>query len=126
MNGILNEELDSAFVAPVRQFKGEELAPYTEGSRLLLMQVRDDNDSSAFFVWAFIYLHIILKKNRKEAIELCWKRDDFRERLFDWVSNQSEEDRATATEICSAMVDEAARARVEVIPSPNKLPEGKA
>ena len=126
MNDILNEELDSAFVAPSRQFKGEELAPYTEGSRLLLMQVRDDDDSSAFFVWAFVYLHILLKRNRKEAIELCWKRGAFRESLFDWVSKQSEDDRAIATEICSAMVEEASKARVEVIPTPNQLPEGKA
>lgn len=126
MSDILNEELDSAFVAPARQFKGDELAPYTEGSRLLLMQVRDDNDSSAFFVWAFIYLHILLKKNRKEAIEMAWKKDLFREILFDWVSKQSEDDRAIATGICSAMVDEASRARVEVIQSPNQIPEGKA
>lgn len=125
MSDILNEELDSAFVAPARQFKGEELAPYTEGSRLLLMQVRDDNDSSAFFVWAFIYLHIVLKKNRKSAIELAWNRDEFREKLFDWVSQQSENDRATATEICSSMVDEASKSRVEVIQTPNQLPEGK-
>jgi len=126
MSDILNEELDSAFIAPSRQFKGEELASYTEGSRLLLMQVRDDEDSSAYFVWAFIYLHILLKKNRKEAIEMGWKRELFRERLFEWVSKQSEEDRGVATEICSSMVDEASKARVEIIPTPNQLPEGKA
>jgi len=126
MNDILNEELDSAFVAPAKQFKGEELAPYTEGSRLLLMQVRDENDSSAFFVWAFIYLHILLKKNRKEAIQAAWNKDGFRENLFEWVSKQSEADRDLATTICSAMVEEASKARVEVIPTPNQLPEGKA
>ena len=126
MSDILNEELDSAFIAPARQFKGEELAPYTEGSRLLLMQVRGEDDSSAFFVWAFIYIHILLKKNRKEAIELVWKKDDFKERLFDWVSQKTEQDRITATNICSAMVEEAASSRTEVIPNLNQLPEGKA
>lgn len=126
MSDILNEELDSAFVAPTRQFKGEELAPYTEGSRLLLMQVRDDNDSSAFFVWAFVYLHILLKRNRKEAIQSAWDKDKFRESLFDWVSKQSESDREIATNICASMVDEASKARVEVIPTPNQLSEGKA
>lgn len=125
MSEILNEELDSAFVAPLRQFRGEELAPYTEGSRLLLMQVRDDNDSSAFFVWAFVYLHIFLKKNRKGAIQSAWDRDAFRENLFDWVSKQSETDREIATNICSSMVDEASKARVEVIPTPSQLSEGK-
>lgn len=125
MSDILEQELDSAFIAPTRQFKGEELAPYTEGSRLLLMQVRDDSDSSAFFVWAFIYIHLILKRNRKEAIELAWKKDEFRQMLFDWVSGLSEDDRSLATSICSAMVDESAKARVEIIPSHNQLPEGK-
>ena len=57
---------------------------------------------------------------------MAWKKDLFREILFDWVSKQSEDDRAIATGICSAMVDEASRARVEVIQSPNQIPEGKA
>lgn len=126
MSEILDEALNQSFIAPNRVFDGRELAPYTEGSRLLLMQIRSDEDSSAYFVWAFIYLHILLRQNRKEAIALAWNKDLFRERLLEWISEKSESDRERATELCSQMVEEAAKARVEVIPSPLANPEGKA
>ena len=64
----LEEELNSVFISPQKEFMGEKLAPYTEGSRLLLLQVRDDNDSSFYFIWSFIYVHILLAKNKKDAI----------------------------------------------------------
>jgi hypothetical protein len=126
MSDILDEALNQSFINPSRVFDGKELAPYTEGSRLLLMQIRSDEDSSAYFVWAFIYLHILLKENRKEAISLAWNKDLFKERLLDWIGTKSETDREKATELCSQMVEEAARARVEVIPNPLESPEGKA
>jgi len=75
MSNEILDELNASFVSGEREFKGEALAPYTEGSRLLLLQVRDENDSSIFFVWSFLYLHILLRKNRKEAIKLAWNRD---------------------------------------------------
>ena len=71
MSNEILEELNASFVSPDREFKGEKLAQYTEGSRLLLMQVRDDGDSSIYFIWSFLYLHILLAKNRKEAIKLA-------------------------------------------------------
>lgn len=126
MSEILEEALNESFISPNRVFDGKELAPYTEGSRLLLMQVRDDEDSSAYFVWAFIYIHILLKENRKEAVSLAWNKGLFKERLLEWVSTKTEADRERATEVCSKMVEEAAKARIEVIPSPLQSPEGNA
>lgn len=49
----LIEELDNAFITPDRFFKDEKLAPYTEGSRLLMLQVRDENDSAIYFLQVF-------------------------------------------------------------------------
>ena len=69
------DELNQAFVSLERTFKGYSLAPYTEGSRLLLLQTRSDDDSSVWFIWAFLYLHILLNKNRKEAIKLAWDKN---------------------------------------------------
>ena len=92
MNDILNEALDSDFVRPARHYQGQELAPYTEGSRLILNQVRNDDDSGMFFVWAFLYVHIMLKKNKREIISLAWNKDKFRETLFEWVSGFDKED----------------------------------
>lgn len=113
MSDILNEELDSAFVAPSRQFKGEELAPYTEGSRLLMMQIRGESDSPMFFVWSFVYLHLELKRNRKEAVKLAWDKNAFRERILDWADTMNEADREKATALVGAILEEAGKGQVE-------------
>jgi len=117
MNDILNEELNSAFIANERQFKGEAIAPYTEGSRLLLLQVRDEQDSSVFFIWAFLFMHIQLAKSKKEAIKLAWNKDLFREKVMDWIENKNEQDRAEATNIVSAIIEQSQKGQVEPIGS---------
>jgi len=118
MNDILNEELDSSFVAPARQFKGEELAPYTEGSRLLLMQVRNEEDSSIYFIWSFVFIHIQIARDKKAAIRLAWNRQEFREKLMEWVLDKTEEDRDVATGMVTSIIDEANKGQVEPIRNP--------
>lgn len=121
------DELNASFVTPEREFRGEKLAPYTEGSRLLMLQIRDENDTPVWFVWAFLYLHILLAKNRKEAVKLAWNKDLFREKILDWVADKTGADRDEATELVGGIIQEAAKSRVEVIPGQNNLPEsGKA
>lgn len=115
MNDILNDELNSAFIANERQFKGEAIAPYTEGSRLLLLQVRDEHDSSVFFIWSFLYMHIQLAKSKKDAIKLAWNRDLFREKVMDWIENKNEQDRAEATNIVSSIIEQSQKGQVESI-----------
>ncbi len=122
----LDEELNSAFVAPDKEYMGEKLAPYTEGSRLLLLQVRDDSDSSIYFIWSFIYMHIQIAKGRKEAIKLAWNRDLFREKIMDFIEGKTEADRDAATNIVSNMIEEASKGRVEIIPTPNSPDLGNA
>lgn len=115
MSEILDSELNSMFVSPEKEFLGEGLAPYTEGSRLLIMQTKSDEDVPMFFVWAFLYLHILLKKNRKEAIKLAWNRDLFREKVFEWAEGKGEKDRETATSLVSMILEEASKGSVEPI-----------
>ena len=117
MNDILNDELNSAFIPNEKQFKGEAIASYTEGSRLLLLQVRDEQDSSVFFIWAFLYMHIQLAKSKKEAIKLAWNKDLFREKVMDWIENKNEQDRAEATNIVSAIIEQSQKGQVEPIGS---------
>lgn len=124
MNEVLDSELNSAFVSPEREYLGDALSPYTEGSRLLLMQVRNDDDSSTFFVWAFIYIHLQIKKNKKEIIKLCWDKMLFREKLMEWVMDKSEAEREIATKIVSEMIEEANKGIVEVVQRGG--PPGKA
>ena len=122
----LEEELNSAFISPQKEFMGEKLAPYTEGSRLLLLQVRDDNDSSFYFIWSFIYVHLLLGKNKKAAIKLCWNRDLFREKIMEYIEGKTEADREVATTIVSNILDEAQKGKVDVIPAPHQPDLGNA
>ena len=122
----LLQELDNSLISPDRYFKDQRLAPYTEGSRLLMLQVRDDSDSAIYFVWSFIYLHILLAEDRKKTIRLAWDKDAFREKLLEWIAEMSEEDRNTASIMCSSILSEANKARVNVIPSAIAAPPGNA
>ena len=115
MSDEILDELNASFVSPEREFKGRKLAPYTEGSRLLLLQIRDDGDSSLYFVYSFIFIHILLKENRKEAINLCWKKDEFRERLFDYISKYNNSDLSEASALVGQIIEEAGRGQVAVI-----------
>ena len=122
----LLQELDNSLISPDRFFKDQRLAPYTEGSRLLMLPVRDDSDSAIYFVWSFIYLHILLAEDRKKTIRLAWDKDAFREKLMDWIAEMTEDDRNTASVMCSAILAEANKARVNVIPSAIAAPPGNA
>jgi len=120
----LETELNAVFVAPDRTFQGQPLAPYTEGSRLLCLQVRDEADSSIWFVWSFVFMHLLLAKDRRAAIRLAWDRETFREKLIDWIADKTLDDRAAASSLVASILDEASRGRVEVIPpaGPNAPP----
>ena len=122
----LEDELNATFVSNEKEFMGEKLAPYTEGSRLLLLQVRDDNESSIYFIWSFIYVHILLAKNKKDAIKLCWNRDLFREKIMEYIEGKTEADRDIATTIVSNILDEAQKGKVDVIPAPHQPDLGNA
>ena len=119
MNEILDDELNGSFVKPGRDYKGDAIAEYTEGSRLLMIQCKEPQDSSVYFVWAFLYIHILIAKNRKEAIKLAWTKDEFRDTLLGWIEDKTEDDRTLATNIVSEMIEEASRAKVSVILSGN-------
>jgi hypothetical protein len=119
MNNILDDELNGSFVKPGRDYKGETIADYTEGSRLLMLQCKEPQDSSVYFIWAFLYIHILIAKNRKEAIKLAWNKDEFRDQLLGWIEDKTEADRILATNIVSEMIEEASRAKVSVVLSGN-------
>lgn len=126
MSDEILEELNSNFVKPQMEFQGQALAPYTEGSRLLLLQVRDESDSSFWFVWSFIFIHIELAKNRKNAIKLAWDKEKFKEKLFDWLDSKNEMDREIATKLVSSIMEDATKSRIEITEQNNNTIEGKA
>jgi len=117
MSITLEEELNSSFVSPERDFMGERLAPYTEGSRLLMLQVYDEADSSIFFVWSFIFMHTQLAKNRKETIKLAWNKESFRDKVLSWADDKTEADREIATALVTSIINEANKGQVEAVPT---------
>ncbi|MFZ9739385.1 MAG: hypothetical protein ACO3EZ_15395 [Prochlorotrichaceae cyanobacterium] len=126
MSEILDSELNSMFVAPEREFKGEPLAKYTEGSRLLLLQTKTDESNPTFFIWAFIYLHIQLKKNRKEIIRLCWDCDAFRDKVLSWIDGMTKADSNEAINLVATILDEASAGSVEAVKTGKEAPLGNS
>jgi hypothetical protein len=122
----LEQELDGSFVHPGRTWQGRGIAPYTEGSRLLMAQVRDDADGPLFFVYAFLFLHLELARDRKSAIRLAWNKDAFREAVLDFASGFDERQREEAGALVSEIIDEATKSRTSVVPSGQQgSPPGK-
>jgi len=117
MNISLDEELNSAFIANAKYYNGEKLADYTEGSRLLLLQVRSDEDTTMFFIWAFIFMHIQIAKNRDTAIELAWNKNLFRSRLLDWMEHKNDEERSIASKLVETIIEESNKGEVTIVPS---------
>jgi len=123
----LSQELDGAFVSGVRTWKGQVLAPYTEGSRILMSQIRGKEDVGLFFIYAFLFLHLELKKDRRNAIGLCWDKEAFREAVLDFSSSMSMTDRDLAASIVTSILDEADKAETEAIPTAKPIgPPGNA
>lgn len=120
----LQQELDQAFISEDRYFKDQKLAPYTEGSRLLMIQVRDEADSPIFFVYAFIYIHILLAKNRKAALKQAWDKELFRDKVMEWSETMSEQDRDAASLLVANILTESNKPKVNVIPSGVPQPPG--
>lgn len=121
---ILDEALNASFISPDREFKGEKLAPYTEGSKLLLFQTRQEEDSPIFFVWSFVYMHILINKDRKEAIKLAWNKEKFRESVFEWIATKNEDDRIIASNLVEGIIEDATRGKVDVVPEKFLSPPG--
>jgi hypothetical protein len=89
-----------------------------------MLQVRDDADSPIFFIYAFIYIHIMLAKDRKATIKLAWDREAFREKLMGWSETMTETDRDGAAVLVSSILNQSNKARVHVIPSGVPQPPG--
>jgi hypothetical protein len=69
-------------------------------------------------------MHILLAKNRKSAIKLAWDKDAFRERVMEWSENITDQDRDEASLLVTSILNEANKARVNVIPSGVPQPPG--
>ena len=119
------ESPKSEFVRPAYIFKGNQLFPFTYGYELLFNQVRDAEDTGLFTWLAFVYL---LRKHepdeteevhRKWAIKICWKVEEFRLALSNWMDAHgpfTTEDKIEAKRIYEENMKAIAETSVEAVP----------
>jgi hypothetical protein len=122
----LDLELNNSFISPAKMWQGQELAPYTEGSRLIMSQVRNKEDSGIFFIYSFLFIHLELKKDRKALLRLAWNIEEFRSRVMDFACTIKDSNAATA--FVSSIFDEASKAQYEIVDTTGGLlaPPGNA
>lgn len=106
---VFNKNLDKVFALGERQFKGEKLNKFTLGHRIILNQVREESDSTEFFVWATMFC---LVTPRSELIKLGWDKNKFREAVLNWADKFIEQDFIDAVKIIEDVFKEINNSKV--------------
>jgi hypothetical protein len=107
----LESSQDQSFALNQRTFKGQKLNKFTLGHRVILNQIREDNDSIEFFVWSSFFT---LLKNKEEVIDLAWNKTKFRRAVIEWVDTLGASDYDEAVNIVNSIYNEISESRVEV------------
>ena len=105
----LGKRLDKAFALEERQFKGEKLNKFTLGHRIILNQIREESDSTEFFIWSTLYC---LVTPRARLVELGWDKNKFRGAVLDWADKFVEEDFIEAVKIVEDVFKEISESKV--------------
>lgn len=106
---ILNKNLDKTFALGERQFKGQKLNKFTLGHRIILNQVREEQDSTEFFIWSTLFCLIT---QRERLVELGWDKNKFRGAVLDWADKFAEEDFVEAVKIVEDVFKEITDSKV--------------
>lgn len=109
---ILNKSLDKSFVITERTFKGQKLNKFTLGMRVVMNQIREESDTTEFFIWSTLFCLI---KPRSELVKLAWDKAKFREEVLNWSDDFVEQDFIDAVKIVDEIFNEIADARVKTI-----------
>lgn len=106
----LGAKQDSPFALNQRSFKGQRLNKFTLGHRVILSQIREENDSTEFFVWSTVFS---LLKDKEEVVGLAWNKTRFRKAVIDWIDTLKESDFEEALGVVNSIYNEIAESRVE-------------
>lgn len=107
---IINKSLDKSFVINERTFKGSKLNKFSLGIRIIINQIREESDTTEFFIWSTLYCLI---QPRSELVKLAWDKPKFREAVLAWSDEFVEQDFMDAVKIVDEMFNEIAEARVQ-------------
>lgn len=106
---VLARNLDKTFALGERQFKGQKLNKFTLGHRIILNQVREEQDSTEFFIWGTLFC---LVTPRERLVELGWDKNKFRAAVLDWADKFVEEDFIEAVKIVEDVFKEITDSKV--------------
>jgi len=107
---ILNKALDKSFVINERMFKGNKVGKFTLGTRIVMNQIREDADTTEFFIWSSLYC---LTHPRSELVKLAWDKAKFRETVLNWSDEFNESDFIEGVKIVDEIFSEISEARVK-------------
>ena len=105
----LGKNLDKTFALGERQFKGEKLNKFTLGHRIILNQIREEADSTEFFIWSTLFC---LVTKRERLVELGWDKNKFRGAVLDWADKFVESDFVEAVKIVEDVFKEISDSKV--------------
>jgi len=106
---VLSKNLDKAFTLGERQFKGQKLNKFTLGHRIILNQIREEEDSTEFFIWSTLFC---LVTTRERLVELGWSKTKFRMAVLEWADKFVEEDFIDAVKIVEDVFKEITDSKV--------------
>src|SRR6267142_1273775 len=110
----LQETQQREQVRPKYSFKGQELAPYSRGTRILYGMISDDRDLVIYRVMAFLYIHL---NPRSEVIPMVWGDiNKFREKMIDYRETLSDQDIEEANKLVDEILRSDAETRVVAEP----------
>lgn len=109
---------DNAFLELTSEFKGQELSPWTEKTRLLYLGVMEDGNS-VYSCYALVFLLLKYHAAPKEAVNLAFNREAFRDAVLDWAETFEDGDRDECITLASSILESGAKGKVEAMPGGN-------
>ena len=106
----ISRELDKEHIRPADTFQGKPLWPFSKGTKLVYMQVTDD-DTVLFRALAFIWIHLRRTEQTAKAdltrhvIPVAWNINQFRGEIMEFRETLSDEDEADAIRIMTECFD---------------------
>lgn len=104
--------MNDDYILPAHEFKGQELHAWCEATRVLYLNIFEESNIT-FSCYSLIYLLAEYAKDKKGTIKTVFNKDKFRENVMEWISEFTEDDRKTASELAALILDDGERGKVE-------------
>jgi hypothetical protein len=121
----IEETLTSQWVAPMLEFQGQKLAPFTAGTQALWRQIISEEDKFSIYGSYLVFLLILIQKDKLAARKLVFKREDFRNQAQDWLDTMPRKALDNISNLAASLFKDVEDSVVTVIPEANAEPQKK-